>query len=134
MRCTHRRRAKQHHPPLQQHGLDDRQEHAPPGHGRCVSIFLGKSRCHIGRSQSKQPPKRAQRPPHPTRRSSAATPLPRLSAGLSGSGTFHGGADTCAATAAPSGAGTGTGAGVGDGVASASSSQLGTGQMRLNIP
>jgi hypothetical protein len=32
---------------------------------RCVSIFLDKNRHHIGKSQSKRPPKRTQRPPHP---------------------------------------------------------------------
>eukprot|EP01047_Picozoa_sp_COSAG01_P010244 COSAG01_NODE_431_length_17124_cov_26.577386_7_plen_233_part_00 len=43
---------------------------APPrwaddaGRGRCVSIFLDKNRRYIGKSQSKRPPKRTQRPPH----------------------------------------------------------------------
>jgi hypothetical protein len=36
----------------------------PGGRGRCVSIFLDKSRRHIGKDQSKRPPKRTPRPPH----------------------------------------------------------------------
>jgi hypothetical protein len=34
------------------------------GRGRGVSIFLGKNRRHLGKSQSKWPPKRMQGPPH----------------------------------------------------------------------
>jgi hypothetical protein len=43
---------------------------ATPGRGRCVSTLTStnKNRCYIGRSQSKRPPKRTQRPPHQTRR------------------------------------------------------------------
>jgi hypothetical protein len=43
------------------------------GRGRCVSIFLGKNRRHIGKSQSRRPPKRTQRPPHPGAGAAAAT-------------------------------------------------------------
>jgi hypothetical protein len=35
-----------------------------PGRGRCASIFLDKNGRHIGKSQSKRPTKRTQRPPH----------------------------------------------------------------------
>jgi hypothetical protein len=36
-----------------------------PGRGRCVSIFLlDKNKRHIGKFQSKQSPRRTQRPPH----------------------------------------------------------------------
>jgi hypothetical protein len=40
-----------------------------PGRGHCVSILRDKNRRYIGKSQSKRPPKRTQRPPHrwPTR-------------------------------------------------------------------
>jgi hypothetical protein len=37
---------------------------AAPPPPRCVSIFRDKNRRHIGKSQSKRPPKRTQRPPH----------------------------------------------------------------------
>jgi hypothetical protein len=37
-----------------------------PTRVRCVSIFLDKNRRDIGKSQSKRPPKRTQRTPHPS--------------------------------------------------------------------
>jgi hypothetical protein len=39
---------------------------APPTRVRCVSIFLDKNRRYIGKSQSKRPPQRTQRTPHPS--------------------------------------------------------------------
>jgi hypothetical protein len=42
----------------------------PPGRGRCVSIFLDKNRRYIGKPQSKWPPERTPRPPHPAASSS----------------------------------------------------------------
>jgi hypothetical protein len=53
-------------------GLQDSGDHrVDAGRGRCVSIFLDKSRRHIAKSQSKRPPKRTQRPPHRASRWSA---------------------------------------------------------------
>jgi hypothetical protein len=43
--------------------LTRREGVAFPGPGRCVSIFLNQNRCHAGKSQSEQPPKRTPRPP-----------------------------------------------------------------------
>jgi hypothetical protein len=75
-----------------------RQTSSTPGRGRYVSMFLDKNRRYTGESQSKQPPKRTQRPPHPPhpwagRRSAPAQraePRPR-------SGACPRGAPACAA-------------------------------------
>jgi hypothetical protein len=61
------------HVPGVRQGVEGLDRPLPPAPGRCVSIFLDQNRCHIGKSQSKKPPKRTQRPPHQPRRAPLRT-------------------------------------------------------------
>jgi hypothetical protein len=49
----------------------------PPTRGRCVSIFLGKNRRCIGKSQPKRPSQRTQRTPHRAQRARPASAVQR---------------------------------------------------------